>query len=121
MGWRTWLPWECQPDCDLRSRGSVDYALFDSNGDIAVLIVVRHSLSRRRNDRIRLWEYTRGMTDGAAVLTYGFYWEVYDLSIRARNIDHKRVVALALDPTEPDGFQHLADALHYWLDRSNWP
>ena len=121
LGWRTWLPWECQPDYDLRSRGSVDYALFDSNGDIAVLIVVRHSLSRRRNDRIRLWEYTRGMTDGAAVLTYGLYWEIYDLSITARNIDDKRVAAFTLDTAAPEGFPDVADALSAWIDRDQWP
>ena len=61
------------------------------------------------------------MTRGVGVLTYGFYWEVYHLSIKARNIGHKRVVGLALDPAEPDRFQRVADALHHWLDRSNWP
>ena len=121
LDWSTWLPWECQPDYDLGRRRKVDYALFDGNGDIAVLIVVKHSMSRRRNDRIRLWQYTRGMTRGVGVLTYGFYWEVYHLSVKTRNIGHKRVVGLALDPAEPDGFQRVADALHHWLDRSNWP
>ena len=33
------------------------------------------------------------MTDEAAVLTYGLYWEIYDLSITARNIYDKRVRA----------------------------
>ena len=121
LGWYTWLPSECQPDFDLRRRGNVDYALFDSNGAIAVLIVVKHSRTRRRNDRIRLWQYTHGITRGIAVLTYGLYWEIYDLSITARNIDGKRVAAFTLDPAAPDGFPDVADALHHWIDRSNWP
>ena len=41
------------------------------------------------------------------VLTYGFYWEVYHLSIKARNIAHKRVVGLALDPPSPTDFSAL--------------
>ena len=61
------------------------------------------------------------MTHGVGVLTSGFYWEVYDLSIRARNIDGKRVAGLGLDPAEPDGFERVADALHHWVDWSNWP
>ena len=78
-------------------------------------------MSRRRNDRIRLWQYTRGITRGIAVLTYGLYWEIYDLSITARNIGGKRVAAFTLDPAAPDGFPDVADALHHWIDRSNWP
>ena len=48
-----------------RRRGSVDYVLFDSNGDVAVLIEVHNACARRRHDRIRLWEHTRGMAHGA--------------------------------------------------------
>ena len=48
-----------------RRRGSVDYVLFDSNGDVAVLIEVHDARARRRHDRIRLWEHTRGMAHGA--------------------------------------------------------
>ena len=36
LGWSTWLPWACRPDSDLGQRSWVDYAIFDSNGDIAV-------------------------------------------------------------------------------------
>ncbi len=121
LGWRTWNPAEFQPDFSLGQRGQVDYALFDSNGNLAVLIEVHAARSRLSRDRIQLWNHTRGMTHGIGVLTYGFYWEVYDLSIRTRNIDWRCVARLALDPAEPDGFQRVADALHHWLDRSNWP
>ncbi len=120
LGWSTWLPWECQPDHDLGRRGQVDHALFDGNRRIAVFIEIQKARPRRR-DRIRLWEHTRGMTRGVGVLTSGFYWEIYGLSVRARNIDHQRVARLALDPAAPDDFQRVADALHHWLDRSNWP
>ena len=59
MGWSTWLPWECQPDHDLGRRGQVDYAFFDGNGNLAVLIEVQNARPRRR-DPIRLWEHTPG-------------------------------------------------------------
>ena len=121
LGWSTWLPWECQPDHDLGQRGRVGYALFDGNGDLAVLLEVHDARSRLQRDRTQLWQRTRGMTRGVGVLNYGFYWEVYDLSIRLRDIDHKRVARLALDPAEPEALQRVADALHHWLDRSNWP
>ena len=119
LGWSTWLPWECQPDHDLGRRGQVDYALFDGNRRIAAFIEIQNARPRR-SDRIQLWNHTRVMTHGVSVLTSAFYWEVYGLSIRARNIDHQCVVRLALDPAEPDGLQRVADALHHCLDRSNW-
>ena len=96
------------------------WAGFDGNRRIAAFTEVQNARPRR-SDRIRLWEHTRGgMTHGVGVLTSAFYWEVYGLSIRARNIDHQCVVRLALDPAEPDGLQRVADALHHCLDRSNW-
>ena len=124
LGWSTRLPWECQPDRDLGQRGQggqIGYTLFDGNGDLAVLLEVHDARSRLRCHRTRLWRRTRGMTRGVGVLTYGCYWEVYDLSVRLRDIDHKRVARLALDPAEPEALQRVADALHHWLDRSNWP
>ena len=51
----------------------MDYAFFDGNGNLAVLIEVQNARPRRR-DRIRLWEHTRGMTRRVGVLTSGFYW-----------------------------------------------
>ena len=61
------------------------------------------------------------MTDEAAVLTYGLYWEIYDLSITARNIYDKRVAAFTLDPAAPNGFPDVADAPSAWIDRDQWP
>ena len=98
----------------------MDYALFDSNGDVAVLIEIQDARPRRRHDRIRLWERTRGMSHGLGVLTSGFCREGYDLSRWARNIDDKRVAALVLNPDEPDGHEHVADALFRWIDRDKW-
>ena len=94
LGWSTWLPWERQPHYDRGRRGTVDYALFDSHGDVAVLIQVQNARTRRRHDHIRLRENTRGLSHGAGVLTYGFCREVYDLSRTARDIEDKRVEQL---------------------------
>ena len=52
LGWSTWLPWEYQPDYNLGRRGRVDYALFDGNGNLAVLIEVHDARPRLRRDRI---------------------------------------------------------------------
>ncbi len=60
LRWRTWNPAEFQPDFSLGQRGQVDYALFDSNGNLAVLIEVHVARSRLSRDRIQLWNHTAG-------------------------------------------------------------
>ena len=94
LGWRTWLPWECLPDLELRSRGKVDYGLFDRDGAIAILVQSREPRRNWRSDRNSLAVYARGRTHGIAVLTDGIRWEIYDLSVRNRLFDDKRVARL---------------------------
>ena len=78
LGWRTWVPWECQPEATLRRHGSVDYARFNRAGEAVVAMLVRPWPPRRERDRTQLREQARTMTQGVAVLTYGWEWEVYD-------------------------------------------
>ena len=111
-GWRTHQPAECFPDFRLGRHGQVDYALFDREGDIAVLIDVGATYARRLHDRNLSADRLRGMTGGMAVLTYGWRWEIYDLSPRSRRFDDKRVEELTLDPEPPERLERVARALH---------
>ena len=120
LGWSTSLPWECQPDFQLANRGPVDYALFDRLGYPAVLIQVGTTSARRQRDRIRLWRLVRGMTGGVAVLTNGWHWEIYDLSVRAPGVDRKRVRRLTLDSRVDDSPRIVAEGLHYWISKERW-
>ena len=111
-GWRTHLPSECVPGLRLGRRGQVDYALFDREGDMAVLTETGATYAGRVQDRNRSADRLRGMTCGLPVLTYGWYWEVYDLSLRSRRFDGKRVEELTLDPEPPEHRERVARALH---------
>ena len=120
LGWSIALPWECEPNFGLTNRGVVDYALFDRDGCPAVLIVVGTERARRPQDRVRLWQRVRGMTQGVAVLTSGWDWEIYDLSVRARGFDRKRVQQLVLDLRSDDSPPAVAAGLHRWMSRDRW-
>ena len=120
LGWSISMPWECQPNFELANRGPVDYALFDRLGYPAVLIEVGTTPARRQRDRVRLWRLVRGMTHGVAVLTSGWHWEIYDLSVRARDFDQRRVQRLVLDPKDDDSPQVVAEGLHRWMAKERW-
>lgn len=120
LGWNTSLPWECRPNARVGRWDPLDYVLYDRDGVPAVLIEVETRASRRQQDRTRLWRQTRGMTDCLAVLTYGWEWEIYDLSIWAREFTHKRVDRLVLDPRREDSPAIFARGLHHWLARDLW-
>ncbi len=120
LGWCTWLPWECGPDFRLGRRGRVDYALFDDQGNIAVYINVQSSYTRRRYGRIRLRECVRGTTAGVGILIYGSSWELYDLSLRVRLFDDKRVGTLDIDRDAGDEPEIIAEVLSCWIGKSRW-
>ena len=44
-----------------------------------------------RRDLTRLWRRRRGITTGISVLTCGRERKIYDLGVRARNFNAKRV------------------------------
>lgn len=120
LGWSTSLPWECQPNARVGRLSPVDYALLDPRGQPAVLIEVETKVTRRREHRTRLWRQTRGMTRCFAVLTYCWEWEIYDLSIRAREFERKRVDLLVLDPREAESARIFARDLNSWLAKDLW-
>ena len=120
LGWRTWLPWKCQPEFALGRYRRIDYALFDRSGETAVFIQVRSLAARRQQDRGRLRETVRRITRGVSVLTYGWEWEIYDLEHRARTFVDRRVARLILDLDAPHNSEQVAGALHQWLGRDRW-
>ena len=81
---------------------------------------VETTTARRRDHRFRLWQRIRGIIHGVAVLTYGWQWEIYDLSIRARSLDQKLVARLVLDPGANDSPQIVAHGLNRWIARDQW-
>ena len=120
LGWSTWSPLQCRPDFRLGQRGPVDYALFDSDGNVAVLVVVGTVLARRRSDRQRLMAHARGMKRGLAVLTYGARWEIYDLNLRGLRFSDKLSESLFFGRDLSDDPAEVARALHYWLRQDLW-
>ena len=120
LGWRTWVPWECQPESTLGRNGSVDYALFNRAGEAVVAVLVRPWPPRREEDRRRLRDRARAIAQGVAVLTYGWEWEVYDLECRAPNFLDRRVEGLKLDHEGPNNVERAAEALYHWLGRDRW-
>lgn len=120
LGWCTWLPRECGPDFSLGRRGRVDYALLDTQGEIAVYICAQPSDTRRRYGRIRLRDCVRGANQGVGVLIYGSSWEIYDLSRRSRLFDDKRVGTLVIDLDLGDRAEHAAEVLSRWLHKNRW-
>ena len=115
LGWSTWSPLQCLPRFDLGQRRLADYALFDPDGNVAVLVVIGTEPARRHSDRQRLMARLRGMNHGVAVLTYGTRWEIYDLHLRGLRFSDKLVETLFLDWDMPDEPEEIAQALHHWL------
>ena len=120
LGWSTWSPLQCLPRFDLGQRGFADYALFDPDGNVAVLVVVGTTTARRRSDRQRLMARARGMNRGMAVLTYGTLWEIYDLHLRVVRFSDKLVESLSLGRNIPEEPEEVAEALHHWLRQDLW-
>ena len=120
MGWRTWLPWGCQPEFSLVGRRRFDYALFDRGGEAVVLIQNQPLPARRAQDRARLQARVRAMTRGVAVLFYGWEWAIYDLERRTRSFAERRVERLAPDHDAPDNVADVAAALCQWLGKDQW-
>ena len=122
LGWSTWSPLQCRPNFDLGldRRGLADYALFDPDGNFAVLVAVGTVPARRRSDRQRLMTRARGMRQGVAVLTYGTRWEIYDLNLRTGRFSDKLTESLSLGGDVSDDPEEVAHALHYWLRHELW-
>ena len=120
LGWSTWSPLQCRPDFKLGQPRTVDYALFDPDGNVAVLVVVGTIPARRRSDRQRLMAQARGMNRGVGVLTYGTRWEIYDLNLRGGRFSDKLLESLSLGGDMPDDPEEVAHALHYWLRQDLW-
>ena len=76
--------------------------------------------ARRRTVHQRLMAHAQGMNRAMAVLTYGTYWKIYDLSLRPVRFTDKLVERLSLGLEEPDDPEEIGRALHYWLRQDLW-
>lgn len=120
LGWSTWRPLECMPGLMLTGLTRVDYALLDRNGHIAALVDVNSQPLRERPDRMLVERNFENMASGIAVLTCGWEWEIYNLGIRTKRFDEKRLERLVLGPAQSDDLVNIAEALHRWLRKDLW-
>ena len=95
-------------------------SLLDPDRQPAVLIEVQTVSARRKQHRTQLWRQTRGVAPCLAVLTYGWEWEIYDLTVGARQFERKRVDRLVLDPRRGYSPQIFASDLTRWLAKDLW-
>ena len=118
LGWRTWMPSECQHNKSLRREGHLDYVMLDPDGQVAIVILVTTSTPREHNRR-KLATLVSGVHRGVAALTNGTRWEIYDLSLPPRGLAGKIVESFTLDTSDPVEIEDAALALDYWLGKDS--
>ncbi len=120
LGWQTWLPWECRVEVKRGKQGRADYLLLDRYENPVIVIEAKGlyggSNYSPTNFRRKLASYARGITQGVAVLTNGWDWEIYDLSEHGVTFEGKRKAKVNLD----DGPEKAARVLYKWLDKKRW-
>ena len=114
LGWRTWIPSECQPNARLSRAGEVDYMPFDEHGHVAIVldIVAANPIRPPTDGEAFVLAEPRGRR---AHLRDAL--EIYDLTLRTRGFATKLVETLVLNPNEPSEIQDVANALDYWLGK----
>ena len=116
LGWRTWLPSECQHNKSLRREGDFDYVMLDPDGQVAIVILITTS-TQREHHRRKLATLVSGVHRGVAALTNGTRWEIYNLSLPPRGLVGKIVENFTLDTSDPVEIEDAAIALDYWLGK----
>ncbi len=119
LGWRTWMPSECQHNRSVRREGSFDYVMLEPDGQVAIVILVTTSAPPREHNRRKLATLVSGVHRGVAVLTNGTRWEIYDLSLPPRGLVGKIVENFTLDTSDPVESEDAALALDYWLGKDS--
>ncbi len=146
LGWDTTDPIECIVEYERGQQSRVDYALFDGNAELVVLIEAKsvgnlpfvprderhrdywrgsykslpeYLMASTRPDRryeVQLRDYARGFNRGIGVLTDGESWNLYDLEKTGR-IDRKRFAYVDVDE---GNLRDAARTLHQWLRKERW-
>jgi len=101
----------------------VDYALWDCNGEPAVVVEAKSLrtpiLKRPRGAESQLATYVKGMRAGVAVLTNGVIWHIYALDASRRAFKNKHVAEV--DIREGHGtLSGCARTLDEWLAKDRW-
>lgn len=82
LGWCTWRPNECEVEYQRGVSGQVDYALFNRQGGLVVLLEAKRLGNNSANYERQLSKYSRNLESGIGVLVDGQMWHYYDLSKR---------------------------------------
>lgn len=116
LGWETWDPDQCEVEYQRGQQGRVDYALFDQEGNVVILVEAKRLDKNSADFEGQLSKYSRGIKQGVGILTDGEVWHIYDLSKRGK---FERKYVASVDICE-DNVQQAAQTLTKWLDNSQW-
>ncbi len=116
LGWKTHDPEECEVEYQRGNQGRVDYALFDREANVVILIEAKRLDKSSANFEGQLAKYARGMKKGVGVLTDGMEWHLYDLEMRGR-FPSKYIDSVDVSEDSP---RSAAQFLNKWLSRRNW-
>jgi len=121
LGWQTHLPWECRVEVKRGKQGRADYVLLDGQEKPVIIIEAKGlyggSNYSPTNFRKKLASYSRGITQGVAVLTDGWTWEIYDLGEHSVSFESKRKACVDFNFHNP---RESARVLHQWLRKERW-
>ena len=116
VDWKTWNPNECELEYQRGQQGRVDYALFDRQANVVILVEAKRLDKNSANSERQLSQYARGIRQGMGVLTDGEIWHLYDLSKGGR-FESKYVDSV--DICE-DSVRRAAQTLNMRLGKSKW-
>ena len=115
LGWKTQDPMEVEVEYRRgKQRGRVDYALFDRDAHPVVLIEAKRWGANLNAHTQQIAGYANRMRQGAACITDGWEWDIYDMSKRG-SFRSKLVRRVNL-------FDHkdAAKVLNRWLRKTRW-
>lgn len=121
LGWDTGDPLQIRVEYPSRAGGRIDYALFNRQGQVVILIEAK---DLRRNSRLYGQQLTgyvgnfhaKGESPGVGVLTDGRGWNLYDLK-RSGTLENNR--SKSIDVCEGDS-EEIARCLFQELGKQHW-
>lgn len=115
LGWKTENPMEVEVEYRRgKGCGRVDYALFNRNANPVVLLEAKPWNTNLSRYTRQIAGYALGMGQGAACITDGWEWEIYDLSKRG-SFPSKFVKSVNLFDD-----RDAATVLNRWLRKTRW-
>ena len=117
LGWETHDPRRCMVEWARGKQGNADYALYDPQENIAVLVEAKALGKIAQSSVKQLSRYSLGMRDGIGVLTDGRIWSLYDLA--KRGSFQSKIICEELDIVGTNR-RRAAVFLDEWLSKDNW-